>query len=175
GRTRGLGRSLHDHQLAGRVVHPQVAGPRGRRVGAYHDVLDARAVRARVDARLDGERHARLERDRVALDDVRVLVRLKADTVAGAVDEPLAVAGVGDDPARRPVDALGGDAGLDADGGRFLGVVEDLEVLREFVRSAADRVGASAVGAVARRHRPADVNHDDVAVLDDPVGDLVVR
>ena len=43
---------------------------------------------------------------RVAGDDVRVLVLLDADAVAGAVDELLAPAGLGDDPPGRGVDLL---------------------------------------------------------------------
>ena len=42
----------------------------------------------------------------VAGDDVRLLVRLQADAVAGAVDEVLAVAGGGDDVAGGGVDRL---------------------------------------------------------------------
>ena len=49
-----------------------------------------------VDPGLDREAHARLERVRLALDHVRRLVRRQPDAVAGAVDELLAVAGVGD-------------------------------------------------------------------------------
>ena len=49
---------------------------------------------------------ARFDRQVVALDHVRVLVGLHADAVAGAVDEPLPEAGVGDDLARGPVDVL---------------------------------------------------------------------
>ena len=81
-------------RLAGRQTITRSRGAlfiRWSRLGADHDVLDARAVRARVDARLDGEGHARLERMRVALDDVGILVGLQADAVAGAVDEPVAV------------------------------------------------------------------------------------
>ena len=64
------------------------------------------------------------ERPLVALDDVRVLVLLHADAVAGAVDEVLAVPGVGDDPPADPVDVLA----RRADGGRghagLLGLVQ---------------------------------------------------
>ena len=61
--------------------------------GDHHDVLDAGPVPAgQVDAGLDGEGHARLQRQVVAGDDVGLLVHLQADAVAGAVDEVLAVA-----------------------------------------------------------------------------------
>ena len=59
-----------------------------------------------VDPGLDREAHPGLERVRLALDHVRRLVRGQADAVPGAVDEVLAVAGLGDHRARRPVDVL---------------------------------------------------------------------
>ena len=65
--------------------------------------------------------------------------------------------------------------GLTLSGRRLLGVVEHVVVRREVIGRVPDRVGAGAVGAVAGRHRAADVDHDHVAVLDDPVGDLMVR
>src|ERR1700677_5339454 len=68
---------LDEDEVAGGVVEAFVAG-----FGADDDVLDAGAVRARVDARFDGERHARLQGGRVTRDDVRVLVRFEADAVA---------------------------------------------------------------------------------------------
>src|SRR5207247_4083701 len=78
-------------------------------VGDRHDVFDPRPEPAReVDAGLDRERHAGLELRRVAGHDVRRLVDLKADPVAGAVDEPLAVARVVHHVARGPVAVLGG-------------------------------------------------------------------
>ena len=80
-------------------------------VGDDDDVLDPGAVAAReVDARLDRERHARLEDLGVAGHDVGLLVRLEADAVAGAVDERDAVPAALDDVAGRRVDGLGGDA-----------------------------------------------------------------
>ena len=76
------------------------------------DVLDAGAVPAgQVDARLDAERHARAPPARsLPATILRLLVLLEADAVTGAVDEVLAVPRLGDDVARRRVDALGGDA-----------------------------------------------------------------
>ena len=50
------------------------------------------------------------EQQVVAFDDVRVLVRLDADAVAGAVDELLAVSGSGDDRPGRGVDVFAGRA-----------------------------------------------------------------
>ena len=60
-----------------------------------------------------------LNREGVARDEdlpvpdhqIGVLVLLDADPVTGAVDELLAVAGLGDDPAGHAVDVLGGDPG----------------------------------------------------------------
>ena len=71
------------------------------------DVLEPHAPLARhVDAGLDAEGVAVGERALVALDDVRVLVLLHADPVAGAMHEVLAVSGVGDDRPRRAIDVL---------------------------------------------------------------------
>ncbi len=53
--------------------------------------------------------------------------------------------------------------------------LQHLVVGKELIRRMADRVRPGAVGAVAGRHRAADVDHDHVTVFDDPVGDLVVR
>src|SRR5450755_28798 len=50
-----------DGQFPGGVVHPLEAV-----LGADDNVLDPRTVRPRVDPRLDGERHARLQRFVVA-------------------------------------------------------------------------------------------------------------
>ena len=85
---------VDDDQRVVDVVDGQRAG-----VGGDHDVLEAHPPSPRhVDAGLDAEGVARLQRQAVALDHVRVLVLLHADAVAGAVDEVLAVAGGGDDP-----------------------------------------------------------------------------
>ena len=79
------------------------------------DVLDARAVPAvEVDARLDAEGIARLERPRVARNDVRVFVALETNPVAGSMDEVLPEARVGDDLAPCRVDVFRGDAPLAA-------------------------------------------------------------
>ena len=66
-----------------------------------HEVLDADPdAILEIDARLDAEGMTGRDRKVVALDHVGVLVLLHADAVARAVDEVLAVAGVGDDGAR---------------------------------------------------------------------------
>jgi DNA-directed RNA polymerase subunit F len=62
------------------------------------------------DARLDREAHAGLELMHLALDHVRRLVRREPDAMPRAVEELRAVAGVGDDAARRAVDLLARDA-----------------------------------------------------------------
>src|SRR5262245_60989371 len=91
-----MGLLLDDGEVALRLVQP--LGPvRGR----DHDVLEAEPEAAReVDAGFDAERVAGLERGPVAGHDVGLLVGLDADAVAGAVDEPVAEAGVADAPPR---------------------------------------------------------------------------
>jgi hypothetical protein len=142
---------------------------------ADDDVLDPRAVRPRVDARLHRERHARLERIAVSGHDVRVLVRLEPDAVAGPVEEGRAEAGPGDRLARGRVDRLGGHAGPHRGAGRLLGVVQDLVVRGELGRRLAESVGPGAVRAVPGGHRAADVDHHDIARGQHPVRHLVVR
>src|SRR5690606_24613481 len=160
-----------DDQVPGGDVEPV-----GARLGADDDVLDARAVGpGQVEAGLDGEGEAGLQRFSVAGDDVRVLVAFDADAVAGAVDEVVAVAGLGDDVAGGGVDRLARDAGADGFAGGVLGTPQHLVVGGEVGRGLADAVHAGGVGAVAAGHLAADVDHDRLAGLDDPVGDVVVR
>ena len=116
--------------------------------------------------------------DAVADDDVGVLVLLDADAVAGAVDEPLAVPGVGDDVAGGGVDGLrrGADPAGRHRGG--LGLVEhrvDLGHLggRLTGDDAAGDVGAVA-GAAFGEHGAAEVAQHDLAGGDDPRARLVV-
>ncbi len=142
-----------------------------------HDVLDPRAVAApQVDARLDGERHARLERPVVLpVDDVGVLVGLHADAVAGAVDErspyPASVitvrAAASTDSAVTPGRACAQAASWASCSTR--------KYVDELRRRLAQGVHPGAVRAVALRRRPADVDDHDVAGLEHPVADLVVR
>src|SRR5262245_41185539 len=81
---------------------------------ADDDVLDPGTIPpVEVDARLDAERHALAERLAVAGDQVRLLVALETDAVAGAVDEGLAVALRGDHVAGGRVDSLALDSGPD--------------------------------------------------------------
>ena len=96
------------------------------------------------------------ERLVVALDHVWVLVAFEADAVAGAMDEQLAHARVGDDRARRAVDVLALDARLDRGRAGCLGALKDLV---EVANSSLGRMSASPgdpqrardVRAVARR------------------------
>src|ERR1019366_5363508 len=155
-----------DGQFPGGVVHPLEAV-----LGADDNVLDPRTVRPRVDPRLDGERHARLERFVVAGHDVGVLVGLEPDSVAGTVEEGGPEAGLGDRLPRRP----GGHPGPHRGARGLLGVVQDLVVGGELGRRLTDDVGAGAVRAVPRGHRAADVHHHDVPGGQPPVGHLVVR
>ena len=91
-----------------------VVEPASAVLGDGDDVLDPDAeLSGQVDAGLDREAHARHQRLLLALDHVRRLVGGDADAVAGPVDELLAVPGLGDQPARGPVDLLAGDAGPD--------------------------------------------------------------
>src|SRR5699024_10143872 len=78
-----------------------------------HDdgILDAHTEFARqVDPRLIAEDHADAQRQIVALNEIRFFVAIKTEPVSESVDEVLAVARVGDDLARNPVDILTGVA-----------------------------------------------------------------
>ena len=98
------GRPLQQERR-GVELHATIARSRGASlsrngpsVGRDDDVLEPHPEpTGEVDARLDAERVARLERRRVARDHVRILVRLGADAVPDAVHEVLAEARVGDD------------------------------------------------------------------------------
>ena len=107
---------------------------------------------------------------RVAGDDVRVLVALEPDAVAGPVEERLAVALGLDRAARRGVHRFGRDARPNGARRRGLGAVQDAEQVAEpFVRTLG-RVAAGHpqrpgdVGAVAA-DRAADVEDDRLAGL----------
>ena len=76
-----------------------------------------------IDARLDGKRHARRQRQVVAGDDVGLLVHRQPDAVAGAVHEVLGQSGVGQHVAGGGVDLLGGDPRADRGDGRAAGRV----------------------------------------------------
>ena len=77
-------------EIAWRVVQPLGPARRGD-----HDVLEPQAEPAgQIDAGLHAERVTGHQRRGVAGDDVRVLVRLGADAVTGAVHEVVAEAGV---------------------------------------------------------------------------------
>src|SRR5262249_52462280 len=101
--------AAHRQQLAGRLVELVDTIRR-----THHDVLDAHAVAPlQIDAGLDAERVAGLERGVVALDDVRVLVHLDADAMTQPVEERLGIATLVDDGPRRAVDVLWRDTGPD--------------------------------------------------------------
>jgi hypothetical protein len=96
--------------------------------------------------------------------------------VPGAVHELLAVPGLGDDVAGHGVDLGAGHPRADGGDRGRLGALQDGEPLLEPPGGhAADDVGAGAVGAVAAGGAPTDVDDHEVAGLDDPVGELVVR
>src|SRR6476620_883856 len=85
--THGLRHLRDDAEVAFGVVESHTT-----RLGDRDDVLDPDPEPAgEVDARLHGEAHTRHERLLLTLDHVGRFVRGRADAVAGAVDEPLAV------------------------------------------------------------------------------------
>src|SRR4249919_3295040 len=162
--------SAHDPQLAARVVEPPCAV-----LGRDDDVFDPYAEPARqVDPGLDREAHAGLDRAGFALDHVRRLVGRETDAVAGAVDEPLAVSGFGDDPAGGAVDVLAGGAGANRLECGLLRAAHDVVHLSLLRGRLADVDGARRVRAVPVLGA-AEVEHDHVALLDDAIALLVVR
>src|SRR5207237_7259901 len=75
----------------------------------YRDVLDAHAEAAgKIDARLDGKSHARLEGLPISVHEVRVFVTIEAYPVPGPMDAELPVTGVVDHAPSRRIDGLGG-------------------------------------------------------------------
>ena len=111
-RARPLG---HDSQVAGRAVEALAVR------GADHDVLDPRSPAIRdVDPRLHAERVALAQRLRIGFDQVRLLVGLQSDAVAGAMGEQRSVAGVGDDFAGDAVDVPRRNPGSNGVAGRGL-------------------------------------------------------
>src|SRR5262249_19664629 len=126
-----------------------------------------------VDAGLDGEDVPRLHRRVVARDDVRVLMGLDTDPMAGAVHEVRPEAGGGDDPASGVVDL-----------GRW--APRSHRAYRGFLRLLQHRVRVPnlAAGLPHREHardvravpvlRPAEVTEDDVTRTDRPRRRIVV-
>ena len=114
------------------------------------------------------------ERQLVALDDVRVLVCLDADAMAGAVDELLAVSGSRDDRASGRVDVLTGRA----HGGRLhrrgLCCEQHVVGVTDLGRRLADGHATSDVAAVAVE-RSAEVAEHDLVAANDPRARVVVR
>ena len=98
----------------------------------------------------------------VAGDDVRLLVPVQPDAVAGAVDEALAVAGGGRSASRAGgVDRRGGDAGPDRRDARRLGVAAAPRSRRGTRPAAAPTaVRAGRSPSSSRRHGAADVDDD---------------
>ena len=106
--------------------------------------------------------------------DVRILVRLGADAVTGAMHEVLAVPRVGDHRPRRRVDGFT----RGADGGRAHAALLGFHEHRVRVPHLGGRFShtehAGDVGAVAV-HRAAEVAQHDIAGCDHAVGRIVVR
>ena len=99
----------------------------------------------------------------VARDDVGLLVRLEADSMAGAVDEQVAVAGVAQDRPAHLVDGLGGHARARVDTLRLLSLDQHgvcLEVLgRGRIprrRSSASSPSSSPTASCRQCRRPRD-------------------
>src|SRR5688500_6144132 len=119
-------------------------------VGDQHVVLDADASFAGdVDARLDGDDHARAELFVTArLAHGRQLVDLAADAVAEAVAEVVLEAGVVDHVAGDAVGLLRRDSGAQELDRRLLCLVNDLVNLLDLRTDAADHQRARQVRAV---------------------------
>lgn len=96
--------------------------------------------------------------------------------MTGAVQEGAAETGGGDDVAGDRVEGLGGHARRDGGHGGALRLPQHRVVVHELGRGGtAGDVRAGAVGAVARRHGAADVDHDRLAHADRAVRGAVVR
>ena len=144
--------------------------------GDDHDVLDPGSPLAReVDAGLDGERHALLEGQVVARDDVWLFVHRQSDAVAGAVHESLSQPFGGQHVAGGGVDLLRRDPGPHGVDRRLLGALQHRVAPRDVGVWLADAVGAGGVGVVTGFVRAADVDDDDVTGPQFTVGALVVR
>src|SRR5262249_56036208 len=104
---------------------------------------------------------------------VRLLVGLDADAVAGAVDEPVAQAGTGDDAPRRRVHLLTGYADTRRPYRLLLRVDQHGVRVAHLRRRLAHDEQARDVRAVVV-HAAAEVTHDDVAGLDHASARLVV-
>ena len=100
---------------------------------------------------------------------------LEADPVPGAVDEQIAEPGVAQHSASGLIDRFAGNSRCDGGAGRLLCPFEDLEPFAVDGNRLAHRVGAGAVAAVSVRHRPANIDDDWIANLDDPVRHLMMR
>ncbi|CAI7632255.1 unnamed protein product [Penicillium discolor] len=141
-----------------------------------HDVLDAGTPFAgEVDAGLDAEGHALSEHEVVAGGDVGLLMHRDADPVTRAVQERLAEPRLRENRAGGRVDLRRRDPGAHRVHGRLLRADEGGDAIGCHRIGSSDDVGPRAVGVVAARHRAADVDDHHVVLLDDPVGDLVVR
>ena len=101
-------------------------------------------------------------------------MRRQADSVPGPVDEPLAVARIGDHPAGGAVDLLARDPGPHGLEAGLLGALDDLVHVALLVGRLAHVHRARRVRAVTV-HDPAEVEDDHVALLDHARSELVVR
>src|SRR5260370_33359082 len=113
-----------------------------------------------VDPWLDGEHHPDLEHRLRARVERRVLVRLEAEPVAGAVEEPIAQPGGLDDLSRRRVHIPGSHArAYDVDGGIVRSEDKGVDIALASGGSADDG-DARGVGAVALIRGSTVVQHE---------------
>ena len=140
-----------------------------------HNVLDAHTELAGdVDSRLRADRAADGHDGLAGEVCAGQLVDIKAEGVAEAVAEVLAVAGLGDDVARGGVDLIAGDAGAGGGDTGKLRFEDDVVDVLHFVGSVADGDGSGHVGAVAMLEA-AEVHGHEVALVDDLVAGDAMR
>ena len=144
------------------------------------DVFDAGTELARnVDAGLDREGVADLERISIPLDDVGLLMGLDTNAMARAMNEVLAVTCSVDDRSSDPVDLFGGgtDSRCVHRGG--LGFEQHVVQFAELSRWFACVYAAGQVGAIPNaiiaEHRPPEVAQDDFAFANHPATRVVMR
>ena len=103
----------------------------------------------KVDPRLVAEGHPGLQRQLVALDKVGLLVNFEPKAVPDAVQERLAVTGIGDHLARSPVEFLQRHARLDRLERRLVGLQHDLVDTPVFLGRRTDVHGPGHIRVVA--------------------------
>src|SRR4051812_34887819 len=161
--------SPHYRQRPGRIVEASTA------VGdADHGVFGADAEAAwEIDAGLVAEDHALRQRQRVPLDQIRLLMDRETESVANSVDKGVAVSGIGDHLSCRAVDLLTGHSrsyGLER---RLIGGENRFVGANEIRRGLADVNGAGDVGVVSSEGT-APIAYDGIPGGDDTITTDVV-